>query len=42
MLGNENFVSKAPAAKIEEEKAKLEKYTVMMEQVQDRLAHLTR
>lgn len=42
MLGNENFVSKAPASKIEEEKAKLEKYTVMMEQVQDRLAHLTR
>lgn len=42
MLGNEKFVSKAPASKIEEEKAKLEKYTVMMEQVQDRLAHLTR
>ncbi|MCM1308600.1 MAG: valine--tRNA ligase [Butyrivibrio sp.] len=42
MLANEKFVSKAPAAKIEEEKAKLEKYTVMMKQVQDRLAHLTR
>ncbi len=40
MLSNERFVSKAPAAKIEEEKAKLEKYTQMMEQVKERLAQL--
>jgi valyl-tRNA synthetase len=40
MLNNQNFVSKAPAAKIEEEKAKLEKYTQMMEQVRERLAGL--
>ena len=40
MLSNEKFVSKAPAAKIEEEKAKLEKYTQMMEQVKERLAQL--
>ncbi len=40
MLNNANFVSKAPAAKIEEEKAKLEKYTQMMEQIKERLAQL--
>ena len=40
MLSNEKFVSRAPAAKIEEEKAKLEKYETMMKQVQERLAHL--
>ncbi len=40
MLNNANFVSKAPASKIEEEKAKLEKYTQMMQQVQERLAQL--
>ncbi len=42
MLGNEKFVSKAPQAKIDEEKAKLEKYTQMMEQVKERLAQLTK
>lgn len=42
MLSNERFVSKAPEAKIAEEKAKLEKYTMMMEQVQERLAQLTK
>ena len=42
MLGNEKFVSKAPAAKIEEEKAKLAKYTDMMNQVKERLQQLTR
>ncbi len=42
MLGNERFISKAPAAKIEEEKAKLEKYTQMMAQVEERLAQLNR
>ncbi|MFI3171921.1 MAG: valine--tRNA ligase [Eubacteriales bacterium] len=40
MLSNERFVSKAPEAKINEEKAKLEKYTQMMEQVEARLAGL--
>ena len=40
MLANEKFISKAPAAKIEEEKAKLAKYTQMMEQVKERLAQL--
>ena len=40
MLSNERFISKAPAAKIEEEKAKLEKYTQMMAQVQERLTQL--
>ncbi len=40
MLSNERFISKAPEAKINEEKAKLEKYTQMMEQVRERLAGL--
>jgi len=40
MLSNEKFISKAPEAKINEEKAKLEKYTQMMEQVKERLAGL--
>lgn len=42
MLSNERFISKAPQAKIDEEKAKLEKYTQMMEQVKQRLASLGR
>ncbi|MCR5791993.1 MAG: valine--tRNA ligase [Lachnospiraceae bacterium] len=40
MLNNEKFVSKAPEAKINEEKEKLKKYTDMMEQVQERLRNL--
>ncbi len=40
MLNNEKFMSKAPAAKIEEEKGKLEKYTRMLEQVRARLETL--
>ena len=40
MLGNEKFVSRAPEAKIAEERAKLEKYEQMMEQVRLRLAQL--
>ncbi|MCR4956131.1 MAG: valine--tRNA ligase [Lachnospiraceae bacterium] len=40
MLGNEKFTSKAPAAKIQEEKDKLEKYEQMMAQVEERLASL--
>ena len=42
MLNNEKFVSKAPEAKIQEEKDKLTKYTQMMEQVKERLANLTK
>ena len=42
MLGNERFISKAPAAKIEEEKGKLVKYTQMLEQVKERLSQLGR
>ncbi|MDO4476164.1 MAG: valine--tRNA ligase [Lachnospiraceae bacterium] len=40
MLANERFLSKAPAAKIEEEKAKLAKYEQLMSQVRERLAQL--
>ena len=40
MLGNPNFVNKAPEAKIAAEKEKLEKYTNMLEQVEERLAAL--
>ena len=42
MLNNEKFMGKAPQAKIDEEKAKLEKYTQMMEQVKERLAQLSK
>ena len=40
MLNNEKFTSKAPQAKIDEEKAKLVKYTQMLEQVKERLGQL--
>ena len=40
MLANPKFVDKAPAAKVEEEKAKLAKYTEMSEQVAERVAQL--
>ncbi len=40
MLANPKFVDKAPTAKVEEEKAKLAKYTEMAAQVEDRLAQL--
>ncbi len=40
MLHNEKFMSKAPEAKVAEERAKLEKYTQMMEQVTIRLTQL--
>ena len=40
MLSNERFISKAPAAKVEEERAKLDKYQKMMAQVEERLAQL--
>ena len=42
MLNNEKFVSRAPEAKIAEERAKLEKYTQMMEQVKERLSQLAK
>ncbi len=42
MLNNERFTSKAPQAKIDEEKAKLIKYTQMLEQVTERLATLSK
>ena len=37
MLNNEKFVSKAPEAKVQEEREKLETYKQMMEQVTERL-----
>ncbi|QNM07598.1 valine--tRNA ligase [Wansuia hejianensis] len=40
MLGNERFISKAPAEKVQEEKNKLDKYTQMMKQVELRLEQL--
>ena len=40
MLNNEKFMSKAPEAKVAEERAKLEKYTQMAAQVRERLAQL--
>ena len=40
MLGNEKFISRAPEAKIQEEKEKLAKYEQMMEQVKERLGQL--
>ena len=40
MLNNEKFVSKAPESKVAQERAKLEKYTQMMEQVKERLGQL--
>ena len=40
MLGNPNFVNKAPAAKVEEEKEKLQKYEGMMEKVNMQLKQM--
>ena len=40
MLNNEKFVSKAPEAKVQEERDKLETYKQMMEQVKERLEGL--
>ena len=42
MLKNEKFLIKAPEAKINEEKEKLEKYTQMMSQVEERLRGMNR
>ncbi len=41
MLSNEKFLSKAPEAKVAEEKAKLEKYEQMMAEVEARLAKMS-
>ena len=41
MSHNEKFLSKAPASKVEEEKAKLAKYEQLMEQVIERLGQLS-
>ncbi len=41
MLNNPKFVDKAPAAKVEEERAKLKKYTETLEQVSERIAQLS-
>jgi len=40
MLNNQNFLSKAPEDKVNEEKAKLEKYKKMLSEVEARLAQL--
>ncbi|MBO4406448.1 MAG: class I tRNA ligase family protein, partial [Clostridia bacterium] len=40
MLNNEKFISRAPQAKIDEEKAKLAKYQKMFAEVKERLAQL--
>ena len=40
MLSNERFMSKAPQAKIAQEREKLEKYTATLEQVRERLKAL--
>ena len=41
MLSNEKFISKAPAAKVQEEREKLANYQQMMAQVQERLNQLS-
>ena len=40
MLSNERFISKAPAHKVEEERAKLDKYNQMLEKVKEGLASI--
>ena len=40
MLSNENFLKRAPEAKVQEEKEKLAKYEQMMAQVEERLAQM--
>ena len=40
MLNNERFLAKAPAAKVEEEKAKREKYVRMLADVRERLSQM--
>ena len=40
MLSNERFISKAPEAKVQEEKDKLVKYEQMLKEVTERLASI--
>ena len=40
MLSNPGFVNKAPESKVNEEKAKLENYKQMLQNVEERLASL--
>ena len=40
MLSNQGFISKAPQAKIDEEKSKLENYKNMLQAVEERLTKL--
>ena len=40
MLSNEGFIAKAPAQKIEEEKAKKAKYEDLLQKTEERLASL--
>ena len=40
ILANEKFVSKAPEAKVQEERDKLEKYEQMLAQVKERMVGL--
>ncbi len=42
MLNNPKFVGKAPAAKVEEERRKLQNYTAMLDQVRERLESLAK
>ncbi len=42
MLSNEKFISKAPEAKVNEEKEKLKKYEGMLKEVSERLAALSK
>ena len=37
ILSNQGFISKAPKAKVDEEKEKLEKYTKMLEETKERI-----
>ena len=41
MLANEKFTSKAPADKVQAERDKLDKYTQMLAQIQERLSSLS-
>ena len=42
MLSNEKFISKAPEAKVNEEKAKLAKYKEMLEKVETEIKDLSK
>ena len=40
MLSNSGFINKAPESKINEEKAKLEKYKEMLENIEERISNI--